>query len=324
MGKDTAGVGIIGTGGVARLHADAVKAVPALRLVGAVSRDPGNVAAFAEETGCRGFADRAALLADPAVDVVAVCTPPDSHVEHAVAALRAGKHVVVEKPVALSLADIDVLADEADRAGRLCVPCHNYIYAPALQRAKALVDTGRLGQIASFWLIYNQRHDADMGTPGLAMQQLMVHHAYAVLHFLGRPRVIVAAAGNVHFDDPAAADQVMLVCTMPDGAVANLWGSFAADDRSSDPWTVTYKILGSAGGFTYTWDEAYTDETNQPGWDKPAYRDSFRYVYEHLANGCLAQGAAPLSTLADARDAQCLVEAATAALARGVAVDYGA
>ena len=57
---------------------------------------------------------------------------------------------------------------------------------------------------------------------------------------------------------------------MPDGARANLWGSFAADDRGSDPWSVLYNILGTDGGVTYTWDEAYTSEVNKPGWDKPA------------------------------------------------------
>ncbi len=322
MTEQPVGVAIIGTGGVATLHADAINRVPSLRLIGAVSRDRANVQGFAERNGCRGFSSHEELLGDPAVDVVAVCSPAEHHVSHAIAALRAGKHVIVEKPVGGSVEEIDMLQTEAAHAGRLCVPCHNYIYAPALQRAKALVDEGRLGRIASFWLVYNQRHDGDAGKPGMALHELMVHHAYAVLHFLGRPQSVTAAAANLHFDDPAADDQVMLVCTMADGAIANLWGSFAADDRGSDPWSVLYKILGTDGGVTYTWDEAYTSEVNKPGWDKPAYRDSFRFVYEHFASRCLAAGEAPLSTLADARDALCLVQAAEQALARRVAVDY--
>lgn len=318
-----AGVGILGTGGVAVLHADAIAAVTGLDFVGAFSRDPGRVMRFVGPRGGRAYASREELLGDPAVEVVAVCTPADLHVPLALEALGAGKHVIVEKPVGRTVADIDALQGAAAKAGRICLPCHNYIHAPPLRRARELASQGALGRIASFWLIYNQLHDAEIGFPGLTMRDLCIHHAYAVLFFLGRPARVVAASGNVHFTDRRADDQVMIVCTMPDGAIANLWGSFAADDHTSDPWTVTYKLLGTKGGFTHSWNDAYAGEATQPGWDRPAYRDSFRHVYEHFAHGCLGAGAPPLSTLADARDALCIIEAAEQALAAGpVEVDY--
>ena len=178
------------TGGVAALHAEAIGAVEGLHVAGAFSRNPGNVRHFTDRYGGRGHAAREELLRDDAVAVVAVCTPPEVHVPQAIEALRAGKHVIVEKPVAGTLAELEVLQREAERAGRLCVPCHNYVYAPELRRARELVRGGRLGRIASFWLLYNQAHDPGMGVPGVTLRRLCVHHAYALLFFLGRPESV--------------------------------------------------------------------------------------------------------------------------------------
>jgi len=317
------GVALIGTGGVARLHARAVHATPLLQLKGAWSRDAGNVRRFAAEVATHAYASLDDLLGDPAVEAVAVCTPAAQHVAMATRALDAGKHVIVEKPVAATVAEIDGLKAAAARASRVCMPCHNYIYAPDLRRAKRLADEGCLGRIGSFWLVYNLQHPADIGAPGLTMRGLMMHHAYATLFFLGRPVRVTAAAGNVHFDDPAAADQIMISCTLPDGSIGNLWGSFATDDRTSEPWTVVYKLLGTKGGFTSSWNALYLGEETLPGWSMAAYPESFEHVYDYFARACLGDGAPPLSTLDDARDALRLVEAAERALAAPAAVDYG-
>ena len=89
-------------------------------------------------------------------------------------------------------------------------------------------------------------------SPGQRCATLCIHHAYALLYFLGRPTSVVAAASHMHFSDPDADDQVMLVLKMPDGAIANLWGSLVADDRTSAPWTVFYKLLGTEGAASPT------------------------------------------------------------------------
>ena len=324
---NSTGVGLIGTGGVATLHAEAINAVEGLHVAGAFSRNPENVRQFVEQHGGRAYASREELIQDDEVEVVSVCTLLDGHAPFALEGLRAHKHVIVEKPVGSTVEEIDSLQQEAERAGRFCVPCHNYVYAPALRRAKELLREGKFGRVANFWLIYNQRHDADgepgtVGEPGTTLRHLCIHHAYALLYFLGRPTSVVAAASHMHFSDPDADDQVMLVLKMPDGAIANLWGSLVADDRTGAPWTVFYKLLGTEGGFAHTYDDVYCGEATLPGWDKPAYRDSFRYVYEHFASRCLAAGDAPLSTLADARDALCLINAAEQALAGATAIDY--
>ena len=310
----TIGVGLIGTGGVATLHANAAGAVAGLEVAGAFSRNPENVRRFVDVQGGRAYENLDALLRDDAVEVVAICSPPPEHVPQAVAALRAGKHVLVEKPIAATLDEIDLLDREAERAGRLCMPCHNYVYDPALIRGRELAREGKFGRLASFWLIYNQAHDASAMAPGITLRRLCIHHAYAVLFFLGRPSTVVALSGNARSPESRADDQVMMAFKTDAGALATVWGSFAVDDRTRDPWTMIYKLLGTEGGFSFSWGDVDFREAPLPGWDRAGYHESFRHVYEHLANRCLAAGEPPLSTLADARDALSMIEAAERAI----------
>ena len=310
----TIGVGLIGTGGVATLHANAVGAVAGLEMAGAFSRDPENVRRFVDAQGGRAYENLDALLRDDAVEVVAICSPPPEHVPQAVAALRAGKHVLVEKPIAATLDEIDLLEREAEQAGRLCMPCHNYVYDPVLIRGRELAREGKFGRLASFWLLYNQAHDASAMAPGITLRRLCIHHAYAVLFFLGRPSTVVALSGNARSPESRADDQVMMAFKTDAGALATVWGSFAVDDRTRDPWTMIYKLLGTEGGFSFSWGDVDFREAPLPGWDRAGYHESFRHVYEHLANRCLAAGEPPLSTLTDARDALSMIEAAERAL----------
>ena len=106
----------------------------------------------------------------------------------------------------------------------------------------------------------------------------------------------------------------MMAFKMDSGAIATVWGSFAVDDRTRDPWTVIYKLLGTEGGFSFSWSDVDFRDAPLEGWDRAGYHESFRHVYEHLARRCLAAGEPPLSTLADARDALSMIEAAEKAI----------
>ena len=181
------GVAFIGTGGVAQMHANALREVSGAHLVGAYSRTPENVARFADQFETRGYRALDELLGDPRAEVVSVLTPVANHVEMALACLQAGKHVLLEKPTGRTAEEIRMLTTAAAQTGRLCVPVHNYICSPAIRRAKQLIDQGKLGKLSSLWMIYNQKHDADMGWPDLLLRELHIHHAYVTLFLAGRP-----------------------------------------------------------------------------------------------------------------------------------------
>ena len=98
-----AGFGIVGTGMIAHFHAKAIQAMPGGRVAGCFNQNADKAVAFAKEYGCRAYSTLDELLADAAVGIVTICTPSGAHRDPAIAAANAGRHVVVEKPLEISL-----------------------------------------------------------------------------------------------------------------------------------------------------------------------------------------------------------------------------
>jgi UDP-N-acetyl-2-amino-2-deoxyglucuronate dehydrogenase len=138
---------ILGSGVAARYHAQAIAATPDAQLVAVSRGDPARAADAATEFGVPCETDPARLLMRDDVDAVCVCTPSGQHAAQAVAAARAGKHVLVEKPMALTLADADAMIGSAREAGvRLGVALQRRT-EPAYAAAKAAVDEGAFGRL---------------------------------------------------------------------------------------------------------------------------------------------------------------------------------
>ena len=101
------GFGIIGCGMISRFHAKAIADVRGAKLVACFDRSTERAAEFGEEVGCRSYESLKAMLADPAVDAVTVGTPSGVHLDPILAAAKAGKHVIVEKPLEITLRRCD-------------------------------------------------------------------------------------------------------------------------------------------------------------------------------------------------------------------------
>jgi predicted dehydrogenase len=305
------GVALVGAGLVAEMHGRGVSANQQAKLIGVYDPNALNAKAIAKKFGGTAFQNLDELLLNDRVDAVHVITPPEHHLQLALACLRAGKHVLIEKPVAFCVSEINELEEASQAAERVCMPAHNYIYAPALKRTRHLIESGKLGRISSLWIIYNVFTPEDIAVKyGGVLRAICTHHAYSLLYLLGRPRRVMATVSTVHYEKLTCEDQAMLVCEMPGGAVANLWCSFAAKDLTNDPWTVMYKVLGTSGGSTYSWNEAQFEDDRGPAWGLPCYEEGFTNEIDHFINRCIVAGEAPLSTLADAADALRIIEAA--------------
>lgn len=315
-------VAFIGAGTVAEMHGRGVAALPNARLAGAYDVDREKANLIASRFGGRVFDSLEQLLSDSGVNAVHVLTPVQHHIPHALAALRAGKHVLLEKPVAQTHQEIALLKTEAAKAGRVCMPAHNYIYAPSVRRARRLIEAGKLGSIASLWIVYNILHSEQAAVRyGGVLRAVCTHHAYSVLYLLGRPRRVMAAASRVRNNYPGGEEQTMIVCEMDNGAVANLWSSFAADDPTNDPWAVVYKVLGTNGGICYSWNEAQFNDQGGPAWGMPCYEESFMAEINYFVNRCVLGGELPLSTLDDAADALSILTAAERFIAKTGALE---
>lgn len=306
------GVGFIGAGDIAILHAAAVKKCPGAKLVGLWNRSQDRAKQRAAEFGCRNYPTPDELVNDPAIHAVFVLTNLESHFEYTALALKAGKHVLVEKPVGVSVAEIEQMRELAAANNLVCLPGHNYIYEQSMNRTRELVDNGDLGKIVSAYVMYNIHHPEEVAKryPGV-VRQILTHHSYILLYLVGKPVELCAMKATLHYKEYPEEDIAMVQMRLANGALAHFCASFAADDHAADPWTVMVKVIGTAGSTRYS----YRDHVEiKPGLvhsqTYTAYQGSITNEVRHFLVDCLRMGAKPLSTLDDAITAQRMIEAA--------------
>ncbi|MDB4907307.1 MAG: putative oxidoreductase [Gemmatimonadetes bacterium] len=140
-------IAVVGCGRISRNHFEAIAKVDELELVAVCDSDGARARAAGDQYGVPAFESLDAMLAGVAVDLVAICTPSGMHPQHGIAVAKAGKHVLTEKPMAISLAGADALVQACDEAGvQLFVVKQNRLN-PAIQLLKRAVDKGRFGRI---------------------------------------------------------------------------------------------------------------------------------------------------------------------------------
>lgn len=221
---ETIGVGVIGLGFMGRTHVacyrDARAAGLPCRLVAVADGNAerregrgegsGNISTGAQDdrifdpAEVRGYDDASGLLADDGVDLVSVCTPTPTHVELALAAIEAGKHVLVEKPLALSSDAARRVADAARGSGRIVMPAMCIRFWPAYAWVKRAVDSGEFGAVRSAtfhrlgstpgWAGFY----ADASRSGGALMDLHIHDADFVRHCFGEPAEVVSVGSINH------------------------------------------------------------------------------------------------------------------------------
>ena len=143
----TYGVGIIGASRVSGGHAAAIAAVPETQLVAIAEPDAPRRAQFTRKHPCTGYAGHNDLLADSRVDIIMIGLPHYLHTEVTVAACEAGKHIFLEKPMAMTVADCDAIIAAAEEAGVKLLVAHTEHFVPAGLAAKRLIQDERLGKV---------------------------------------------------------------------------------------------------------------------------------------------------------------------------------
>ena len=313
----TTGIAFLGAGDVSSLHAEGVRQCADAKLVGLWNRSPDRGAERAAQFGCKTYPSAEALVSDPEVDAVSVLTNLETHLQYALLAIRAGKHVLVEKPAGNSVQEIEQMKTAADKAGVLCVPVHNYIYEPGINRTRELLQQGKLGTLVSLYILYNIHHPerVTIRYPGV-IRQILTHHAYMTLYLAGEPASLSALKSTLNDGTVPQENLAMVTMKMKSGALAHLCASFASDDHSGDPWTFLVKVIGTKGAtrFSYRdWVENKPAVVHSQTYS--AYPYSIRNTVAHFIERCIRHGDAPLSSIGDAITCQRIIEACEASVA---------
>ncbi len=225
MTRRPLGIGIIGLGFMGRTHLAAFAAANAIglgnQLVAVADSDAerrtgrvvegGNFDTGAKRDSLfdpklvRAYSDPRALIDDPEVDLVSICTPTSTHVELALAALAAKKHVLVEKPVAISSADVQRLADAASRSDRLCMPAMCMRFWPGWDWLREHIRRGTFGPVKSAVFSrlgtrpgWNPSFYSDPQRSGGALFDLHIHDADFVRWCFGEPTSVSSTGSLDH------------------------------------------------------------------------------------------------------------------------------
>ena len=254
--------GILGAGWISdRALAGAMTAAVGAELVAVGARDARRASAFAQAKGIpRSYGSYAEVLADPDVDAVYIALANDAHKPVTIAALEAGKHVLCEKPLALTAAEVDEMAAAAEHTGRLLVEASWYRWHPRVRLAQRLIAEGAIGAVrhvrAGFTFAGvapgNYRLDPAMG--GGALYDIGCYAVSAALWSFGTPPREVRAEMEL---GPTGVDLSTQATVVFDEGTADLRASVAEPGRE---WIV---IAGDRGQMELT-DQAFTSWIDQP------------------------------------------------------------
>jgi predicted dehydrogenase len=250
------GVGLIGTGFVTDLHAESFKRVLRARVLAVAGTSDEKGRAFAESHEIPdGYGDWRRIIERDDIHMVSVGTPNDTHREIVVAAAEAGKHVVIEKPLARTLADADEMIEACDKAGVKLMYAELICFAPKYVRAKKLIEEGALGDV--FQVKHGEQHfgphsdwfwDPERSGGGV-MMDMGCHGCEITRWMYGKPEVksVYATLGTfVHGDRTEADDHAVVTIEYEGGRLGLIETSWAKAGGMQD----SVDIIGS-GGVTY-------------------------------------------------------------------------
>ena len=308
-------VGFIGAGDIAYLHGEGVSQAEGAELTGIWNRTSAKAEEKARLFGCKVFQSPEELI--EAVDVVYVLTNMETHHLYAKQAIEAGKHVLVEKPTAVTIDEIEDLKSAAEKNSVQVAPVHNYIYEPSVLRAKEMIDSGKLGDLISLYVLYNIHHPEEVAAryPGV-IRQILTHHAYCSLYLVGQPEMVSCMKSTINDGTVPQENIAMVTMKMKNQALSHLCASFASDDHAGDPWTFMIKLIGTKGATRYSyrdWVENTPAVVHSQTYS--AYPYTIRETGKHFLESVVGRDEQPLSTLDDAITCMKMIEACESSVA---------
>jgi len=265
------GVVVAGEGAIARQHMTALRRMDGVEVVGVAGGDPGSTASFAAEFDIpRHGLDLAEMLDESEVDAAVLASPTRVHAAQAIAAMDAGKHVLIEIPMADSLSDAEAVVAAQRRTGVTAMVCHTRRFNPSHQWVHRRIMSGELTlqHLVVSTLFFRRENKNALGQPRSWTDHLLWHHAcHTVDLFLHQTGEVPARAwaqqGPPHPELGIAMDMTVGL-QAPSGALCTLALSFNNDG----PLGTTFRYIGDTGTYIARYDDlvdGYDDPVDTSG-----------------------------------------------------------
>lgn len=327
--------GIVGCGVIGALHARLVASLEGkARLVAVADTDLGRAEALAAAHGCDAVGDLDALYARDDIDAVVICLPSGLHADAAVPALRAGKHVVIEKPIDITLAAADRIIEAERESGRTVTVISQRRFEPSFRLVKAAIEAGELGRLtsgAAEVTLWRPQSYYDSGgwrgtwalDGGGALMNQGVHVVDLMLALLGPAEEVSAYTGLLAHEGIEVEDTAIAAVRFAGGALGRVFATTAAHGGAS----VRVSVFGDQGHAVVENEVISSFKVGDD--DRISGGSPARLGAEsHLAQladfiDAVAEGRAPEVTSADGRAALALVLAVYESARAGTPVKPG-
>lgn len=248
---------IVGCGRIAQVrHIPEYLDNPDAKIAGYFDLNQERADELAKKYGGKAYTDFPQMLKDPEIDAISVCTANNMHAKASIAALLAGKHVLCEKPMAMSLEDCQAMAKAAKDSGKILMIDHNQRFTKAHRKAKALLDAGEIGKILTFRTMFGHGGPETWSIdPGKAtwffskekavfgaMADLGIHKTDIISYLTGSEVAKVSAVmGTLDKVDAGGNkigvdDNVLCIYTMKNGVIRTMtasWTNYGKEDNST-------------------------------------------------------------------------------------------
>lgn len=254
MTPNPIGFAVVGTGMIAEVHAQAIQQTPEAKLVAVWTRSVERREAFAQRFGCRAAGSLEELIADPEVRAVCIATPSGAHAEVAVPLLEAGKAVLCEKPMEISLAAVDRIFAAAERGGGVLAGVFQMRLGRGAGLLKAAVEAGRFGRLTmcsayikwwrspDYYASSSWKGTWKMDGGGALMNQ-GIHGVDLLQWIAGLPAEVSAFAGTLAHPGIEAEDTVAATLRFQHGALGVIEAATSAWPGSE----LRIEIMGDRG-----------------------------------------------------------------------------
>jgi UDP-N-acetylglucosamine 3-dehydrogenase len=262
---------VIGLGWFGEKHCETLAGIPQVELHALCTRTESRLKELARTFKVKKtYTDYQKLLADPEVDAVSVVTMWDQHVAPALAALQAGKHVFLEKPMASTVADCDLIVDAAKASSRAFMVGHICRFSPRYAAAKAAIAEGQIGKIVSMY--------ARRNIPAIVGQSVLpkigpiigdgVHDTDLMLWYSGA-KVVSAYAQTVHVRQFKYPDLGWTMYRFDTGAIGVLENNWFLPDTTAFQIDERMEVIGTAGSIHIHETHPNFSICDKTGWHSP-------------------------------------------------------